>query len=97
MNYTFKVNAKGVAVDGKRAFSVVIPYVEAMEPLPATLRFPVVPGLVHGLAFTVPESVRGKTMLVGTHVDAAAVKKHSFKVTSLQKKEKVPQTPHPCT
>ena len=61
VNYTFKAN--GEAIHGKRSYTVRVAYIDTMEPLPATLRLPTVPGLAHGLTFGVPEALRGKAML----------------------------------
>ena len=83
VNYKFV--ASGEAADGKRPFGVKVGWLDAFEP-GCTLRFPTVPGLANGFQFKLPSSddVRGKTMAVQALVDAAAVKKDSFTVTSLQ-------------
>lgn len=83
VNYKFV--ASGETADGKRPFGVKVGWLDAFEP-GCTLRFPTVPGLTDGFQFKLPSSgdVRGKTMAVQALVDAVAVKKDSFTVTSLQ-------------
>jgi hypothetical protein len=88
VNYKFV--ATGEAADGQRPFRVQIGWLDAFD-LGMTLRFPVCPGRVEGLVFRLPsvEEARGKAMAVSTTVDAAAMKKSSFVVTSLQLKTAV--------
>ena len=92
-SYTFKATA--AAAGGKRPFACTVGWLAAFAP-GCTLRFPTVPGLAHGLTFKLPsdESVVGKALAVTATVDAAAVKKASFTVTSLMRKVETPDFLH---
>ena len=59
------------------------------------MRFPTVPGLVEGVTFKLPmeATMRGRTMQITIKCDAAAIKRDSFTVTTLQKKTQPPQPP----
>ena len=79
--YTFKSAGES---DGKlRPFACTLQWQACFSPA-MTLKFPVVPGLSHGLVFKLPAQC--ETLSVSVKVDAAAVKKQSFQVRGLMRK-----------